>query len=243
MEAARASDRISVGGVLSEAFRIYGQHAAPLLGSAVVVFVVVGVVQGLLQATDSALLGLIGGIVAFVGMAFYTGVVVKLVEDVRDGRRDFGVGELFRSVQEVLGALVVNSFLRAIAIGIGFVLLIVPGLILLTVWAVTAPAIVVERRGAIEAFGRSWQLVRGQSWQVFGVLLVVFILVVIVAAIVGALGAGLGTGGAVVAAVIGNILVAPAFALASAVMFFDLGGGPATTPAPPDAPAEPSPLV
>ncbi|HSI80849.1 MAG TPA: YciC family protein [Solirubrobacterales bacterium] len=238
-----ASRRISVGGVLSEAFRIYGQHAAPLLGSAVIVFVVVGVISGLLQSGDSVVLAWLAGLVSFIGITFYTGVVVRLVEDVRDGRRDFGIGALFRSVQGVLGSLLVNSVLRSIAIAIGFVLLIIPGLILLTVWAVTAPAIVVERRGAVEAFGRSWELVRGQSWQVFGVLVVVFLLVIVVSATLAAIGAAIGTAGAVIAAVVANVLVAPAFALASAVMFFDLGGGSVAASEPAAGPAEPSPLT
>lgn len=238
-----ASRRISVGGVLSESFRIYGQHAGPLLGSAVIVFLVVGVISGLLQSADSVVLAWLASLVSFIGITFYTGVVVRLVEDVRDGRRDYGIGELFRSIQGVLAPLVVNSVLRSIAIAIGFVLLIVPGLILLTVWAVTAPAIVVERRGAIEAFGRSWELVRGQSWQVFGVLVVVFLLVLVVTAILTAIGAAIGAVAIVIAAVVANVLVAPAFALASAVMFFDLGGGATTATAPAGGPAEPSPIA
>ena len=42
------------------------------------------------------------------------------------------------------------------------VLLIVPGLILLTIWAVIAPVIVVERSGVIDAFRRSRELVPRQ---------------------------------------------------------------------------------
>ena len=57
-------------------------------------------------------------------------------------------------------------------------LLIVPGLFLLTIWAVTAPAIVVERRGAIEAFGRSHELVRGEGWTVFGAIVVAFLILI-----------------------------------------------------------------
>jgi hypothetical protein len=52
------------------------------------------------------------------------------------------------------------------------VLLIVPGLILLTIWAVIAPVIVIEQTGALDAFGRSRALVRGYGWTVFGIVLV-----------------------------------------------------------------------
>ena len=42
----------------------------------------------------------------------------------------------------------------------------------------TAPAIVVERRGAIEAFGRSYELVRGDGWTVLGVIVVALLILV-----------------------------------------------------------------
>ena len=45
--------------------------------------------------------------------------------------------------------------------------MIVPGLILITIWAVVAPSIVVEDKGVFEAFGRSRELVRGNGWKVF----------------------------------------------------------------------------
>ena len=51
--------------------------------------------------------------------------------------------------------LLVAGLLAGICIALGFVLLIVPGLVLLTIWAVIAPVIVIERTGALEAFGRS----------------------------------------------------------------------------------------
>ena len=50
-------------------------------------------------------------------------------------------------------------------------LLVVPALYLLTMWAVLLPVVVVERPGAFDAFGRSRQLVRGNGWKVFGIIL------------------------------------------------------------------------
>ena len=62
-----------------------------------------------------------------------------------------------------LGSLIVFAILSGIAVGIGFILLIIPGLYLMTIWSVGAPAIVAERRGALEAFGRSHDLVRATA--------------------------------------------------------------------------------
>ena len=58
---------------------------------------------------------------------------------------------------------------------VGFILLIVPGLFLLTIWAVVAPVTVLERPGIFAAFGRSRELVRGHGWTVFGALVLVFL--------------------------------------------------------------------
>ena len=50
----------------------------------------------------------------------------------------------------MLVTLVFTGILAGIAIGIGFVLLIVPGLFLLTIWALVAPVIVIERKGVMD---------------------------------------------------------------------------------------------
>ena len=95
----------------------------------------------------------------------------------RDGRRDSGVGDLFSAATPFILPLIGFGILFGIGVTIGFLLLVVPGLILLTFWSVGAPAIVVEGIGPIDAFGRSWRLVRGDAWSVFGTLLVVLLIV------------------------------------------------------------------
>jgi len=152
--------------------------------------------------------------------------VVSLVQDIRaDGRRNMTAGELISSAQHAIAPLIANGILKAIAVAIGLILFIVPGLILLTVWAVTSPAIVAERRGALAAFGRSYELVRGQSWQVFGVIVVAFLIAFVASAIAVAIGAAIGGVAAVVLlSIIVSILVAPIPALVASIVFFDLGG-------------------
>ena len=66
-----------------------------------------------------------------------------------------------------------------------------PGLYLLTIWAVFAPAIVVERTGIFGSFSRSHELVKGDGWAVFGTIVVAYLIVFVVAAIVTAIGAAL----------------------------------------------------
>lgn len=209
--------------MISETFSIYGNHAAPLLITAFIVFLIVGLVQGLLG--DEFIPQLIGTIVSLIASALYTGFVVKLVEDVRDGRRDFSVGELISSASPFIVPLIINGFLRGIAIAIGLILLIVPGLILLTIWAVTSPAIVIEGENGISAFGRSSELTRGERMNVFLTILVVFLITFVVSFLVLAIGASLGTGALIALAILVSTLTQPIAAIVASVLFFDLGGG------------------
>lgn len=165
--------------------------------------------------------------------------MVKLVQDVRDGRRDFTVGELFSHAAPFVGTLVLNGILAGIAIGL--VLIIVPGLILLTIWAVIAPSIVVEDRGVFEAFARSRELVRGHGWQVFGAIVLAFLIVFVVGLVASIVGAAIGNVGKVILQTAASVATAPVAALVSSILFFDLGGGSGAPAAsmPPASAAEP----
>jgi len=237
----RPAKRIGVGDVISETFSLYGQNVGALLGSAIVVFAIVGLISGLLQNTGSVILILVATAVRVAGDALYVGFVVQLVSDARDGRRDQTVGDLFSAAAPYILPLIGFGILAGIGIAIGFLLIVVPGLILLTFWSVGAPSIVVEGQGVFDAFGRSWKLVRGEGWSVFGVLLLTFLIVVVVEAILGAIGAAIGVGGFIVAVIIASAITAPVYALAVSVLFFDLGGGSGVESVPGEAPAAPSP--
>ena len=71
-------------------------------------------------------------------------MVVEVVVDILDGRRDHTVGSLFSSVSPFIWALIGAGLLATIIV-IGFILIIVPGLIALTFLAVVAPAVVIDR--------------------------------------------------------------------------------------------------
>lgn len=220
---------IEVGRVIREVFAIYSANAAPLLVSAFAIFLVVGIVQSLL-ADGGLLLQFISTALGLVAQALYTGFVVKLVDDVRDGRRDFTAAELFSTASKHIGPLIVNGFLRGVAIAVGLFLLIVPGLYLLTIWAVTSPAIVAENKEALGAFGRSNELVQGQKMQVFLTILVAFLITLVVVAIAIGIGVAIGTGALIALTIFTSTVTAPIAALVATVLFFDLGGGGGAMP-------------
>ena len=234
-----SAKRIDVGRVISESFSLYGANAGPLLGSAFVIFLISGVCQGLLNDEGGLILALIATAISLVAQALYTGFVVTLVKDVRDGSRDQTAGEMISSARHAIVPLIINGFLRGIAIAIGLFLLIIPGLYLMTIWAVTSPAIVAENESATGAFGRSHELVKGNGWQVFGVIVIAFLITFAVSLVAVAIGAAIGLAGVIILAIIAAVLTAPISALVSAIMFFDLGGDGAA--AAPPAPLDPPP--
>ncbi|HWY90896.1 MAG TPA: hypothetical protein VNY31_09520 [Solirubrobacteraceae bacterium] len=214
---------IDIGSVISRTFKIYVDQASVLLPAAAVVFVLIGVVTAVLVAISPVLL-IVAFVVILVGTTLFTGMVVELVADVQDGRRDATVGQLLQAATPVIGQLILVGIVAGIGIAVGFVLIIVPGLILLTIWSVAAPVVVLEHPGVIAALGRSRELVRGNGWQVFGVIVVLFIGVGIVSAIIEAIGDSGGTGVGIVVRIIVQILTAPITALAASVLYFELRG-------------------
>jgi hypothetical protein len=221
---------IDIGSVISRTFSIYADQASVLLPAAAVVFVTIGIVTALLVLI-APVLAILAFIVILIGTTLYTGMVVELVADVQDGRRDAAVGQLLHAATPVIGQLILVGLIAGIGIAIGFILIIIPGLILITIWSVAAPVVVLERPGALKALGRSRELVKGNGWQVFGVIVVLVIGVRILAAIIEAIGNAGGTGVGIVVRVIVEILLAPLSALAASVLYFELRG-PAAAPTP-----------
>ena len=105
----------------------------------------------------------------------------------------------------------------------------------------------VENKGVIDAFGRSRELVRGNGWNVFGVIVLAFLILVAFYIVASLIGAAIGDAGVVILSIIAGILAEPVVALVAGILFFDLGAGQgvATSPAEPSAveppPSEPPP--
>ena len=212
---------LSPSAIISRAFEIYRTQVGTLLAGAALIYLAQFVVN--LVLPDS--LDWIGSIVSLVLTAFFTGMVVMLVRDLQDGHRDSSLGELFSSVTPVFVPVIVVSILFGIGVAIGLVLIIIPGLILLTIWSVAVPVTVIERPGIFAAFGRSRQLVKGNGWQVFGTILLVWLIAIVVGALGGLLASAFGgVLGALIVAIIGA-LIAPVVALTAALIYFTLVEG------------------
>jgi hypothetical protein len=173
-------------GVIGESWDLYKKHWRHLAPIALIVYIVLGVIAALLAAIfDNWLAGLLGAMIGIVGAFWLQGALVKAVADVRDGRADMSIQDTFRSAWPHVPAIAVAGILAGLAIAIGLLLLIVPGLVLMTWWVVIIPAIVLEDKSAAESFSRSRELVRGYGWNVFGVIVLTILLLIVVSIVIG----------------------------------------------------------
>jgi hypothetical protein len=211
---------ISPGAIVSRIWEIYRDQFSVLVSTAVVLFSVQFVLTLVLSTAAAFALAILFWALSIL----YQGMVVELVKDIQDGRRDHSVRDLIRSVEPVFWPLAAVSVLFGIGVGIGFVFLIVPGLILLVIWSVVAPVTVLERPGIFAAFGRSRQLVHGNGWNVFAVIVVVFLSVLVVSVGVGLLAGSLGSVGRAFVQWALDSALAPITALSASVLYFALLG-------------------
>ncbi len=209
---------ISPGSVLSRIWEIYRDQFSVLVSVAVALFAIQFVLTLLLSTAAAFPLAILFWALSI----FYQGMVVELVKDVQDGRRDHSIRDLIRSVDAVFWSLAAVAILLSIALAIGFVLFIIPGLFLMVIWSVAVPVTVLERPGVFDAFGRSRELVRGNGWNVFWVIVLVFLLVAVISIAVVSLATPLGSLGRAVVQWALDAALAPLTALSASVLYFAL---------------------
>ena len=219
-----------LSGVLGEAWQMYKTFAKHLLAIAFVIYLIAAIITAVLALAGGTIGLLLGSFVSVVAVYLLQATLVKAVQDVRDGRADLSISETVNQALPFFWSVLGASILAGIAITVGLVLIIVPGLFLITIWAVIVPVIVIERSGALASFGRSRQLVRGHGWHVFGTLVLVYIIMLVAdivlelifTALPHVLGDGLGS-------IISGTLISPFLAVVVTLVYYRLVGSATPT--------------
>ena len=210
-------------GVIREAWELFKAQWRHLVPIALVVYVAIAIIGLLLTLLLGWVGALIGAVISLVGVFWVQGALATAVEDIRDGRADLSLGETFARVRPQLGSIVVAGVLAGLGIAVGFLLLIVPGLLLMTWWVLVIPVVALERTGAGAAFGRSRELVRGFGWNVFGVIVLTILLLlafeIVLSIVLSPLEDWLG---AFVSNVVSGSLTSPFIALVWTLLYFRL---------------------
>jgi len=143
-------------------------------------------------------LGIAGALIGVVGNAALQGAVIHAsVSDLSGKRATFG--ECLATGFRFFLPLFCIGLIVAICCFFGYLIFIVPGVLLGLAWCMAAPAEVVERTGIFAAFSRSADLTRNNRAAIFALIIAFFVAVFIVQTVLNAVGQiGIGFGGAAV---------------------------------------------
>jgi hypothetical protein len=229
-----------LSGVFGEAWELYKAHWRHFFSIAFIVFAVLAAVGIVLTALLGWLGLLVSALISLAGTFWLQGALIQAVSDVRDGRADLSVSETFSQVYPRLGTIIVAGLLLGLAIAVGLLLLIVPGLYLMTIWIAVIPAIVLENRGIGESFGRSRELVRGYGWNVFGIIVLTILILLGVGITIGLILSPLAEWlASLIQQIVANTIVTPFVVAVWTLVYYRLKGREEAAPA--DAAPEPEP--
>ncbi len=286
---------LGVGEIIDAAIKVYKNNASTLLTLTAVVVVPVQIVSALIIASGlpdfdqstairttpgatapnvdfgalrTAIAAvLVSSLLNIVAAQLATAASLRTVSEAYLGERpDWRESLSFalRRFAPVLGA----AFLITILSGLAFLACVIPGIWLSIAWSVAIPALLFEGIGPTKAMSRSFGLVRGRWWSVFGVYVLSQLIAGVLRFIVGGIfGVVLRAGSSATLTVflrnaivgsIAGVLITPFIAATIAIIYFDLrvrkegfdlellaqrfgGSAPTVPPLPPAPPPQPRP--
>ncbi|MBS0362126.1 MAG: hypothetical protein JSR98_12165 [Proteobacteria bacterium] len=225
--AGEISGKLDIGRVIQELFQVLSRHFVTFLILAVIL---VGVPSAVLNLFIGNTVGGFGaGFWAAysrtLGASFIVGLLTLILQatiihatasDLNG--RPVSVADSLRTGLYAFIPLLGIGILMGLAVGLGFLLLIVPGVMLALAWCVAVPTYVVERPNLMDVFGRSAELTRGNRWRILGlfcIYVVAFIIVEVVFGIIGGVTNIISFGGF---PVLTRLIVLPAMQVASALL-------------------------
>ena len=110
---------------------------------------------------------IVGAIVSFIIEGMYPLMVKNVIEG-----KEVEMAVAFRKAVSRLPSVIGASILVGLLVGAGFMLAIVPGIIFITWYYYTIPAIMLENRGALDGISSSRRFGRTRKWKTFLMFLV-----------------------------------------------------------------------
>ena len=236
---------LSIGELLDKTFSLYRSHFFLFVGIMAVpgllplILVILSGMVALIPASPAGASAAIGlavlGVVVFllaygVVYAMALAATVFAVSEIYLGGRDITIRGAYAKVRGRALRTLWMMIVLLLAIGVGLLLFIVPGVLVAVWYAVAIPAAIVENLKTGAAFRRSEILTKGRRGSVFLVFVLFFVLNYVSAVLFGfpaALLAGLwpGVTGLVIqnlATFVSGALVGPLLTIGLSLMYFDL---------------------
>jgi hypothetical protein len=165
---------MSFGEILDTGFRLLTNHFGLLIGIAGMVYVPLAVLGAVVvRDLDGISLAVLGfaWLVTVVLSPVVTGAMTFALGEVFLGR-EVSIGRALRAGLSMVTGLIGTGLLSTLAILLGLIVFVVPGVYLIFAYLLLTPVMVFERTFGPRALGRSMQLMRGSMGRAFGILVV-----------------------------------------------------------------------
>jgi len=212
---------LSLGEVLSKTFELYRRDFTKYFVLFAVVGVIIGVVNALArqafvlptmpsnptpQQVSSWFSAFFAALILIVVLTFIVTVVFSSIaqgsaikmasEQIEKGSANIGASVRF-AFSKLLWIWALSLVVGVIVV-LGFIALIVPGIILAIMFSLAFPVLLLENKGVLESVGRSRELVSHRWLKTFATFLVLGIVILVASVIVSAISGLLGVAGPVV---------------------------------------------
>ena len=187
---------IDLGNVINKAVDVLSKNAVGFLAVGLVLgglpsFLMQYVVMGIIMSgggSGAAILGvLVSVLVMVVTGALLQGVLLRSAI-LHLGGRPADIGGSVSAGLGMILPIIGLSIIIGLAVAFGFLLLVVPGVILYVMFSVAIPVLVNERKDIIASISRSVELTAGSRWIIFALIVILFVLSWIIGMILGLLG-------------------------------------------------------
>jgi hypothetical protein len=131
---------------------------------------------------EAVFLGLALVLLGFIGSLVLSGCLTAIIGQAVLGR-PVSLGEAWSRVRPRIWALIGTALLGMLIVAGGFLLLVLPGIYFFIAFSLSTPALILENQSVTQALRRSWDLVKGSWWRIFGILLLANIIAGIVGGI------------------------------------------------------------
>lgn len=233
---------LTLGEVLSKTFELYRRDFAKYVALFIVIEAVIGVVTALAQSYFAlpalasnptpqqffnwlpgflATLALLVGSIFIVTVVFFPiaqGSAIKLAsEQIENGRADLGAS--FRFATSRLFWIWALGIVVGLLVTLGFIALIIPGVILATMFSLAFPVLLIEKKGVFASMSRSRALVSNRWLKTLATFIVLAIIVAIASAVVSAISTPFGAASPIVNGLL-SAFYQPLFPILMAVYYY-----------------------
>ncbi len=215
---------MTIGEVIDAGVRLYRENWQVLAGIVALFVVPLEIMFGIVASSESTAGLLVVSLVQLLLGPLLGGAVAKAAADTYLGSTP-DISSTLNFALGRFGALIAVAILTVLAVGLGFLALVIPGIILLVRLYFGSVVVVIEGVSATKGLRRSYDLTGGNFWRLVGAAFVIGIITTVVSSIIQlplVLAAPESIALTTFAGTVAQIVVAPFSAVTAVLLYFDL---------------------